>query len=297
MQVCATALDGYRATAVCMLGGGKAVAKATKTAEAILARCRFVFKMAGMEDFSGTHLHVIPSEKQFGDKANLVVRDTARDACLWLAVSHKDKRALGVFSRELASAGTSMAPGFSFLVGGRPSPVPVFKLVSFFYPKEKVNPISISLSADENTTFNTENLGSGNEKTTPVPPVPKPTEKGTNSYRLEDLACMRSGDKGDSCNIGVIARKPEFLPFIAEQLTTDAVFNYFSHVFPENATTRCAADVLVKRYYLPGINGLNFVLKSSLGGGGVASLRPDPQGKSYGQILGDFPITNVPKLL
>ena len=50
------------------------------------------------------------------------------------------------------------------------------------------------------------------------------------------------------------------------------------------------------RYEVPGINGLNFVLHSSLGGGGVASLRPDPQGKAYGQMLLDFPLTDMPDI-
>ena len=49
------------------------------------------------------------------------------------------------------------------------------------------------------------------------------------------------------------------------------------------------------RYELPGINGLNFVLESSLGGGGIASIRPDPLGKAYGQILGEMKLDNMPE--
>ena len=55
-------------------------------------------------------------------------------------------------------------------------------------------------------------------------------------------------------------------------------------------------EAVVKRYEVPGINGLNLVLQASLGGGGIASLRPDPQGKAYGQILGDFVLKNMPDL-
>lgn len=50
------------------------------------------------------------------------------------------------------------------------------------------------------------------------------------------------------------------------------------------------------RYHVPGIHGLNFVLEGSLGGGGIAALNPDPQGKGYAQMLADFEIKNVPKL-
>ena len=53
---------------------------------------------------------------------------------------------------------------------------------------------------------------------------------------------------------------------------------------------------MVKRYDLPGVNALNFVLEASLGGGGIASLRPDPQGKAYGQILSDFILKDMPDL-
>ena len=55
-------------------------------------------------------------------------------------------------------------------------------------------------------------------------------------------------------------------------------------------------EAVVKRYEVPGINAVNFVLQASLGGGGIASLRPDPQGKAYGQILGDFVVKNMPDL-
>lgn len=50
------------------------------------------------------------------------------------------------------------------------------------------------------------------------------------------------------------------------------------------------------RYEVPGVNGLNFVLERSLGGGGVASLRSDPQGKAFGQMLLDFKVTEMPDL-
>ena len=53
---------------------------------------------------------------------------------------------------------------------------------------------------------------------------------------------------------------------------------------------------MVKRYDLPGVHALNFVLEASLGGGGIASLRPDPQGKAYGQILSDFVLKNMPSV-
>src|SRR5687768_358318 len=106
-------------------------------------------------------------------------------------------------------------------------------------------------------------------------------EKGPHSYPLSTLAWLRSGDKGDSANIGVVPRHPSYAPYIAAQLGAREVAEYFSHKF----STTGEAGSNVKRYSLEGIGGLNFVLENSLGGGGIGSLTPDPQGKGYAQML------------
>lgn len=90
---------------------------------------------------------------------------------------------------------------------------------------------------------------------------------------LVEIAHARSGDKGNHSNIGVIARKTEYLPWIRAALTEQAVASYMQHVLD-------AEKGRVIRYELPGLNALNFMLENALGGGGVASLRIDPQGKS-----------------
>jgi hypothetical protein len=94
------------------------------------------------------------------------------------------------------------------------------------------------------------------------------------------LAVARSGDKGNDANIGVIARRPEYLAAIRAALTPDAVKRRFA-AFAEGA---------VERFDLPGINALNFVLHDSLGGGGTSSLRLDTQAKTYAQLLLGMPI-------
>jgi len=101
---------------------------------------------------------------------------------------------------------------------------------------------------------------------------------------LARLAYGRSGDKGDTANIGVIARRPDFVALLAEVLTPEAVRAYLAHL----------VEGPVERFDWPGLGGWNFVLRRALGGGGVASLRYDPQGKTYAQILLDFPV-RVPK--
>jgi hypothetical protein len=75
-----------------------------------------------------------------------------------------------------------------------------------------------------------------------------------------------------------MARRPEFLPWIAAALTTEYVARRFAHFM---------ATPAIERFYLPGIGALNFLIHEALGGGGVASLRNDPQAKSYAQIILD----------
>ena len=93
---------------------------------------------------------------------------------------------------------------------------------------------------------------------------------------LEDVAWGRSGDKGNKANIGIIARKKDFLPFIWNTFNEKKITELFAH-FLENDK--------VDRFYLPGISAINFLLHDVLGGGGTSSLRNDPQGKGYAQIL------------
>ena len=97
---------------------------------------------------------------------------------------------------------------------------------------------------------------------------------------LVRIAYARSGDKGDNSNIGLIARKPEFLPLILEQVTPAAVRDWFSYIVKGQ----------VKRYAVPGINAVNFLLFEALDGGGTASMRLDPLGKGMGQMLLDMPV-------
>ena len=94
------------------------------------------------------------------------------------------------------------------------------------------------------------------------------------------LAWARSGDKGDKANVGVLPRHMDYAPWIWAALTEDEVTGRFAHFL----------DGDVQRFYLPGTGAINFLMDRILGGGGVASLRNDPQGKGYSQILLQTPI-------
>ncbi|XP_052546318.1 uncharacterized protein LOC128084368 isoform X1 [Tympanuchus pallidicinctus] len=295
-KVSATYLDGFRATAVCPVGGPKAVQKGKLTAESILKRTRLIFSQLGYEDYSAVNIQVLGSEDTYGPHARRSIDGQGpREAVIWLAVHHKQKEALEIFSKEIAPAGTGMAPGLTGVIGGRPRISPVLKPFFFHYPKSNVQ-INLFLNGQYVETFEEDLTFTSDEAVSFDPPKInaelKDLPSGHHTYRLEDLAYTRSGDKGNSANIGVIARHPLYYPYLKKTLTAQALENYFEHLLEREKPE----EELVSRYELPGIHALNFVLRNSLGGGGVASLRSDPQGKALGQMLLDFQIKNVPDL-
>ncbi|MDB4882828.1 MAG: hypothetical protein JWL95_1594 [Gemmatimonadetes bacterium] len=93
--------------------------------------------------------------------------------------------------------------------------------------------------------------------------------------RLVDIAHARSGDKGDTANVGVIALRPEWYPFIAESLSLARVREHFHGVITGD----------VERFELPNLNALNFLLHGALDGGGTLSLKTDAQGKVFSTAM------------
>jgi len=93
--------------------------------------------------------------------------------------------------------------------------------------------------------------------------------------RLVDIAHARSGDKGDTANVGVIALKPRWYSVLEEFVTRNRVADHF----------RGMIEGGVERYELPNLNALNFLLHGALDGGGTLSLKTDAQGKVYSTAL------------
>jgi hypothetical protein len=93
--------------------------------------------------------------------------------------------------------------------------------------------------------------------------------------KLVKLAHARSGDKGDTANVGLIALKPEYYPILVEQVTAARVKEHF----------RGICNGKVERFELPNLGALNFLLHESLDGGGTISLKTDAQGKTYSTAL------------
>ena len=92
--------------------------------------------------------------------------------------------------------------------------------------------------------------------------------------QLRYLAHARSGDKGDTANVGLIALEPEYYPLLVEHVTMKRVAKHFKGMVSG-----------VERFELPNLNALNFLLHGALDGGGTLSLKTDAQGKVYSTAL------------
>ncbi|MEK7379565.1 MAG: hypothetical protein AAB075_00975 [Gemmatimonadota bacterium] len=102
----------------------------------------------------------------------------------------------------------------------------------------------------------------------------KPKQPATRELQLRYLAHARSGDKGDTANVGLIALEPEYYPVLLKQVTRARVARHFRGMVSG-----------VDRFELPNLNALNFLLRGALDGGGTISLKTDAQGKVYSTAL------------
>jgi hypothetical protein len=279
-KVSATAAVGFKVSAQLTIVGIDAAAKARHTGDALLERGRRLLRERGLADFLATHVELLGTESAYGPHARPL---PTREVVLRLTVTHADRRALEMFSREFAAPGTSWSPGTTG-GGGRPSVSPVLRQFAFLIPKEQVTP---TVTLGERTFA------------APLPPprpqvAPEPLALSKSTLRagprktvpLVQIAWGRSGDKGDTSNIGLIARDPALLPVLKEQVTPERVKQYLGHLV--RGAVHC--------YDLPGIHAINLVCERALGGGGMASLRNDPLGKGMAQMLLDLPV-EVPESL
>ena len=276
-KVSATYPDGFRCTASCLLAGIDAVAKAERVSQAIIDKTSELFSQRGWAPYTEVNIELLGSEATYGAHAR---RADCREVVVKLAVRHPSKQALMLFAREIAQAATGMAPGLTGIVGGRPTVYPLIRLFSFLIDKS-----ACEVAIDYQGQRQAVELPAARPLLTPAAPIEpaKPHGRADASVPLVKLAVARSGDKGNHSNIGVIARHPDYLPWIAETLTPEVIVDWMGHVLDP-------IHGRVERWYLPGSHSLNFLLENALGGGGIASLRIDPQGKAFAQQLLEIPI-------
>ena len=283
-KVCTTYTDGFRAGHLCSFVGVDASKKARTFGESIFERSRLIMRMMNIPDFEETSIEILGDNSQYSDKKENLDN---REVVLKFAAKHQDIRAVGIMLKESVGLGLATPPGLSGFVGGRPKPSPIVRLFSFLIDKKNVKvtidngSISKKFLVNEPEDFDLSSI----EKHKP----PQVDDKDDQfiDVPLIKIAYGRSGDKGNKANIGIISRNEKFYPIICKYLTEDIVKKCFSKFLKGN----------VEKYYLPGSYSINFMLDDVLGGGGPASLRNDPQGKAYAQILLDQKIPVPKKLL
>jgi hypothetical protein len=271
LKACATWDDGWRAVAYQPVIGPAAAEKANKQAEALFERGRMMLRGRNMADWRHTESVLIGGS----DPAS-------QEVVAKLVVEHDEALAVQMFAREQFAAISAMAPGTSVAFGLQIAPC--MGLMSFLVPREEV------AARIDGVELHSGAVEGRNPKRLPEPAPPSSVSPSDchlptsgEGLTVMDLAFTRSGEKGETINIGVIAREPGYLPRLKAALTPDMLKAHLADL----------GDFSVTIYDLPGIHAINIALDGALPGGLNASQRLDPAAKSIGQRLAGMQLATV----
>ena len=274
-KVCLTHEDGWRAIAYQPVIGEEAAAKCERQAAALFARARVLLRARDLPDFTSTACLIIGAERSFGAHAQ---PGGGRELILKLVADHAEKLGADLFAREQWTAISGMSVGTSINLATHV--MPVTGLFLFLLPKSTVR---ARMTIGELTRELPDFAGTPAPRAVraPAPDAVPPGDAVT--VDLVRLAFARSGDKGRLFNVAVIARRPEYLPWLRSALTAPAVGEWYRHL-------RAAGPPRVERFDVPGFSALNLVVHDALEGGINASTQLDPAAKGMGQMLLRFPV-------
>lgn len=266
-----TVTEGFRVMSTAMFAGLEAAGRARRAGQAAVARATRLMLQDGLGAPTEVSIEVIGAGATSADAA----LRPADEVVLKVGLRHPDKNALEIFSKEFATMGL-IAQGLTGLFAGRARVAPAYKVLHLLVPKSAV-PLTIEFEREHQPAD--VHLGS-EEAVTSTPELTEPPLSSGPAdgivVPLRAIAWARSGDKGDKANIGVLARRPEFLPVLRDQVTVARVTEMFRHYLKGS----------VRRWELPGQNAINILMDAVLGGtGGTSTLRYDPQGKSFAAML------------
>jgi hypothetical protein len=286
-KVSATYRDGFWAAGTLTIIGRGAAAKARRCGELVLQRVRD----AGHE-LRGHLVECLGTGDGSVGIANSSGVDSGRfaETVLRIAVETDSREAAECFSRELMPYITAGPQGTTGYAEGRPRVHPIFRYWPCLIPRDAVTPqVEIVESAGNDNIDSRVARPDFGELSRVEPPAKGVVDATRGSHALRrglrdvppnrdamhshlfDIACARSGDKGTSANVGIIARRADWWEFLRTWLTADRVGRFFSSLGIES----------VQRYELPNLRALNFVLRGAL----RQRLRTDAQGKALGQVL------------
>jgi Acyclic terpene utilisation family protein AtuA len=264
LKVSASYFDGWKASGTLIISGPDAVDKARAFGELFWERLDL--------RLAATHTELVGHSSCWGplappvDPPEILLRLSARDT---------DKSKIEKFSKLIPAVILSGPPGVA-VTGGRPPAQEVVAYWPALVPRDRVKPCLTARDGAKSLEWPTPIVTA--VKPAPLPRMRWPVAKGAKkvvAVPLSKLAHARSGDKGDTCNIGVVARSPEIYPWLRRTLTEKLVQRRFKGI--------CLGKV--ERFEVPNLWALNFLLHECLGGGGTVSLRLDAQGKTLSHAL------------
>lgn len=283
-KVCVTFDGGWRSIAYQPIIGEDAAEKAARQGEALFARGRALLRARNLPDFTLTDMVMIGGEASFGAHGQ---QGQTRELICKLVVDHPDQQGAQIFAREQWAGISGMSVGTSINLATHV--LPMTGTFLFLLDKQTVSSRMTFAGVTQDVAVAAGvPLAVGTTAVGAAPPAP--AEPGVVAVDLVRLAWARSGDKGHLFNVAVIARQPEYLPYLRAALTPETVGEWYRHLGPDGQTPR------VDRYDVPGVHACNFVIHDALAGGINASTRLDPAAKGMAQMLLRFPI-HVPATL
>jgi hypothetical protein len=271
LKVSAAYADGWKANGTLIISGPEALAKSRAFAELFWARL-------GLE-FADTLTEHVGASACWGP---IAPASEPNEVLLRLGVRDADRAKIEAFSKMVPAVILSGPPGVA-VTGGRPQAQEVVAYWPALVPRDLVRPTLITAAGERALDWPTPLVTPAAPPKLDVPKWPEPPRLAGDeviTVPLSELAHARSGDKGDTANIGVIARAPEIYPWLVATLTAKRVKQYFAGL--------CRGEV--ERHEVPNLWALNFLLGESLGGGGTVSLRLDAQGKTMSHALLAMPV-------
>jgi len=258
--------QGYRAFGRLMISGPDALKKAELVSET------FWRSVGGREHYEDAITQLVGWDSCHPS----VTEDEPGEVLLQVAVRDSDpSRIRDDFAPQLVPKVLSTIPGITYLADqGRPRASGVVGYWPALIPRDRLD-VRV-LCGGKEVAVPPGPFGGEATPFTPEPVTMQAAKGGSvRTVLVSDLCLARSGDKGDTCNIGVIARSPEIYAWMREHLTAEVVKARFEGI--------CRGSV--DRFEVPNLLALNFLLHESLGGGGTLSLLLDAQGKTYAQYL------------
>lgn len=264
--------DGWKSVGSVLVSGPDVFEKAEKIADIFWNKLKHKYDDK-RTDLIGTG-SIWPKKLQQCDTNEVYIRFAVRD---------KNFNKVNEFGKALSTLILSGPAGMAVTAGGRPKP----SLVVAYWPalmhrsRVKAKVLTIDTKHEEefyeiNFPIRVQSQQEKIETDKKKKPQKKKNLSGAlKSVKLRQICYARSGDKGDTCNIGLIARTPEVYDWMIDNMTSEKIKKYFQGI----------TFGKVIRFELDNLQALNFLLEETLGGGGTKSLMVDPQGKTLSQAL------------